>query len=411
METAVLPLPVPAGHPDDGWQEWHWPSAEDWHDADLVLAFLAPSPHLEATLAALGHSFPRARIAGCEAVTRFRDGHLAEGDTVHLFRFTAGAACAGLVLHAAGETDDDAVERLGARLAAGDPALLFADGLRCPAEGLTTRLSRHLDGQGQGRVPPLLAGGLASQSEPPVGPGARVFLDGEVVEAGCIAVVFAGVDAEVEVVRGWDPASPVFEVTRAEGPVLHEIGGEPAAEWFRNLFSLEGNERGDPPGPGTADLALPEMAHRFPLIVTGPKRSRQGLYRSMRLFDEPTGAVTFWGDLETGDKIRLGIGNQVSLVHRADELAESTLRDGPEAAVLYSCVGRQMVLGSDADKEVAAVHRALGRVPLSGFFSFGEIGPTVTAGPAFYNHTAILVCLSERDDRDGAAAHPGDGAG
>jgi small ligand-binding sensory domain FIST len=105
--------------------------------------------------------------------------------------------------------------------------------------------------------------------------------------------------------------------------------------------------------------------------------------------------VTFWGDLATGDRVRLGMGNEESLVARAGDLASLDAAAPPQAAVLYSCVGREQVLGDAAQREVAAVHRALDGVPLSGFFSFGEIGPTPAGGPAFYNHTAILVLLSE----------------
>ena len=126
----------------------------------------------------------------------------------------------------------------------------------------------------------------------------------------------------------------------------------------------------------------------------------------MRSFDEPAGAVTFWGDLATGDRVRLGMGNEQSLVARAGDLAAPGGAPPPEAAVLYSCVGREQVLGERAQREVAAVQRALGGVPLSGFFSFGEIGPTPDGGPAFYNHTAILVLLTERRPEEPAGAVP-----
>lgn len=390
-----------------------WPEAGDWRDAHLALAFVPACEELEPVLALLAHLFPAACIAGCETVTQFHGGRLATRGAVHLFRFTHGGTAEALVLRAGDPSDAEAtkeaaLERLAARLAGGDPALLLADGWHCPAEDLLRRLSTALDGQGDANdplrsapKPPPLAGGLGSQPEPPRGAGARVFLDGEILEAGCLAVVFSGVEADIQVKRGWSAAGPVYEVTRAEGRVLHEIAGEPAANWFRRLFSIGS---ADPGGDGTSttDAAtdgaslLPEIAHRFPLIVTGPKRSREGVYRSMRSFDDPPGAVTFWGNLETGDRIRLGIGNEISLVHHAGELTPAADAAPPEAAILYSCVGRQDVLGDAAGAEVAAVHGALGEVPLSGFFSFGEIGPTIAAGPAFYNHTAILVLLSER---------------
>ncbi len=149
----------------------------------------------------------------------------------------------------------------------------------------------------------------------------------------------------VEVVRGWTPASPVYTVTRAEGNVLHEIEGEAATDWYRRFFTIDG------------ELApMPAAANRFPLIVEGPGDERQGLYRSMRSFDDPPGAVTFWGSVRTGDRVRLGMGNDVSLVRTASALGASP--EAPEAAILYSCVGREIVLGEGAPDEAAAIHRS-----------------------------------------------------
>ena len=51
-----------------------------------------------------------------------------------------------------------------------------------------------------------------------------------------------------------------------------------------------------------------------------------------------------------------------------------------------------------APDEASAIHRALGGTALSGFFTFGEIGPTPAGGLAFYNQTAILVLLSETSE-------------
>jgi small ligand-binding sensory domain FIST len=137
---------------------------------------------------------------------------------------------------------------------------------------------------------------------------------------------------------------------------------------------------------------MPESAHRFPLIIEGPRPDRRRLYRSMKSFDDPPGAVTFWGDVQLGDQVRLGMGNDASLLRTAARLPAAS---APEAAVLYSCVGREVVLGNGAAGEAAAVYRALQGAPLSGFFSFGEIGPTPGGGPAFYNQTAILILLTE----------------
>lgn len=383
MESRVLPLAAGSLAPD---------ALRDltagWQDADLALAFLPPGGDLEGRLGALADALPEATLAGCEAVTQFADHRLAGDGALHLFRFTAGGSAEAVVV----PNDDDAaadpalLDRVADHLAAGGAVLFFADGLRCPVDHRLAGLRGALAARGAEGAP-AIAGGLASQDEPWATPrdGARPFAGREVVEGGCVALLLHGVAADVEVVRGWDPASPLYRVGRAEGNVLYEVDGRPAADWFRDFFTLDG------------ELApLPGMAHRFPLIVEGPDADRRGLYRSLRAFDDPPGAVTFWGDLRTGDAVRLGMGNEESLVERAANLAAVRRQAAPEAAVLFSCAGREQVLGDAAEREVEAVSGALGGVPLSGLFSFGEIGPTPGGGPAFYNHTAILALLTER---------------
>ena len=381
MQSAVVPLTSP-----DRAADATLAAIEDWHDADLVLAFLPPGDGLAATLATLGRRFPDARIVGCEAVTQFASGGLSSGGVLHLFRFaTAGHGAEIDVVEATVDhpPDGDRLAACAERLIAGTPLLVVADGLRFPAEAALATLRRELAGRGFCGAPPV-AGGLASQAEPIDGAGARVFADGEIFESACVAVGLLGVRAHLEVVRGWDPASPVYTITRAVGKELHEIEGRSAVDWYRRFFTVDGR------------LApMPETAWHFPLIVEGPAAERSGLYRTIRFFDRPPGAVTLWGEVETGDRVRLGMGNEDSLVARAAALAGTGANGAPEAAVLYSCVGREAVLGEGAAREVAAVHQALGGVPLSGFFSFGEIGPTPAGGPAFYNQTAILVLLTE----------------
>ena len=185
-----------------------------------------------------------------------------------------------------------------------------------------------------------------------------------------------GFSMRVEVVRGWSPASPVYTVTRAAGGVVHEIDGEPAADWYRRFFTLDG------------ELApMPAAANRFPLIVEGPRPERQGLYRSMRRFDDPAGTVTFLGDVETGDHVRLGMGNDRSLLRTAARL---TAGPEPEAAILFSCMGREAVLGDRAGDEGAAIRDALGGVPLGLLHlrgdrpdAAGETSPSTTSRPSW----------------------------
>jgi hypothetical protein len=347
---------------------------------DVVLAFLPPEERLRETLATMTSAWPDALRFGCESVTQFADAEMTSDGTLQLFWFDDPKhhrATLEVIPGTHGEPPTARrVEAVARRIAAADGALLLVDGLRFPIERFLGDLRRTLVS-----TPPFVAGGLASQREPVARAGSRVFVGDRVLPSACLVVTLHGVVMQVEVVRGWTPASPVYTVTRAAAGVVHEIDGEPAADWYRRFFTVDG------------ELApMPAAANRFPLIVEGPRPERQGLYRSMRLFDNPPGTVAFLGDVETGDHVRLSMGNDLSLVRTASELSAGM---AAEAAILYSCMGREAVLGERSGDEAAAIHAALGGVPFSGFFTCGEIGPTPRGNLAFYNLTAILVLLRE----------------
>ena len=351
-------------------------------DPDLALAFLAP--HLaERQMHEIAEFWPNTQLAGVEAITQFDGGETVTDGSVHAFWFDRPTSPRhGVEIFAVpgrrGEPFSEAdLEGLASRLEDADGVLLLSDGLRFPIERFLSELRRRL-----GVPRAAIAGGLASQSEPIQGFGSRVYRGTEALSSACLAVIFRGFSMRIEVVRGWDPASPIYTVTRAQGNVLYEIDGEPATDWYRRFFTIDGQ------------LApLPLASYGYPLILVGPGPERQGLYRAMRSFDDPPGSVTFWGTTETGDQVRLGMGNDDSLVRTAHHLAKLT--PPPEAALLVSCVGRQAVLGERAGEEVQVIHGALAGAALSGFFTFGEIGPSAGGDLAYYNQTAVLVLLTE----------------
>lgn len=370
-------------------------SIAEGRDPDLALAFLPARADLSRELETLAEAWPGGLRIGCESSAQLADGNSTTDGSVQAFWFDPPktgrspevAVLEGSVDHPPSETE---IAAFAGRLAEADGVLMLVDGLRFPAERLLSDLGRRLAPRAL-----RIAGGLASATaaDPTAsndGFGARVFFDREIYSSACLAVLLYGIDLEVEVVRGWNPASPIYTVTRAEGTVLYEIEGQPATDWYRRFFTVGGTL-----------LPLPEASHGFPLIVVGPSSRRQGLYRSLRAFDRPAGAVTLWGEIETGDQVRMGMfggGDGESLLATLEAAIGRMLAGGApvEAAILYSCVGRQGALGERMGEEITAIHRALGGASLSGFFTLGEIGPSDETTSAYFNHTAVLALLRER---------------
>ena len=66
----------------------------------------------------------------------------------------------------------------------------------------------------------------------------------------------------------------------------------------------------------------------------------------------------------------------------------------PEAALVFSCAARKMLLGTRTAEEFGIVREVLGtEVPVCGFYGYGEIGPLAGASPAANYHNEAFVCL------------------
>jgi hypothetical protein len=90
------------------------------------------------------------------------------------------------------------------------------------------------------------------------------------------------------------------------------------------------------------------------------------------------------------------------LVDGAAQAARLACRNLPEPrgdalAILVSCVGRKIVMGRRTGREVEAVSRILGgKASITGFYSYGEIGPFSTTNECrLHNQTMTVTYLSE----------------
>ena len=85
----------------------------------------------------------------------------------------------------------------------------------------------------------------------------------------------------------------------------------------------------------------------------------------------------------------------------ADQAKKSLAGATPQAIVMFSCVGRKLVLGRRIQEEVDAVREIIGLdVPLIGFYTYGEIGPIdktkkELSSVKFHNETVVLWVLGK----------------
>jgi hypothetical protein len=191
---------------------------------------------------------------------------------------------------------------------------------------------------------------------------------------------------------GWKPYGPPRKVTKSEKNVVLEMDGKPALPLYR-MYIGEAFSRG-----------LPGTGLKFPLAVIEEGKREVEKIRTLLAIDSSKNSLTFAGNVEEGETVRLCQTNHDRLVEGAggaahlvmDNLgASKTNQTG--LAVLVSCVGRKGVMAEQVVDEVKLVQQILGpQTSVTGFYSYGEIAPRPnTTDSVLHNQTMTIGYLSE----------------
>lgn len=349
--------------------------------ADVAVVFACGS-HLaapEAVLEGVHEALRPARIVGCGAAGVLAGGSEVEEETaVVVWTATlAGGAVRSFRISATGDETEGAPQ--APTLAGSSAALILPD----PHSFDTSAFLAAAHAQ----APDVsVIGGLASART--FDGTAALFHDEFVLEEGAVGLIFEGVAVHSCVSQGASPLGPELTITRAEGPVIHELAGRPALTKLREVFdTLSEHERAQV-GTGlmlgiVIDSGKPEYEHGDFLV------------RGVVGADTDTGAVALGTNLRAGQIVRLHVRDAEAadrdLTHA---LARSRAAIGPAApagALCFTCTGRGERLFGVPDHDAAALANSLAGAPSAGFFAAGEIGPV--GGTSFQHAFSATVAV------------------
>jgi hypothetical protein len=183
--------------------------------------------------------------------------------------------------------------------------------------------------------------------------------------------------------------------TRSSGNEILEIDHEPALDLFIELLGERRAER------------LPEVCLEYPFGLidrqAGHAAPSPFLLRCGQSVDYTRRSITMVGSVPEGSAMTLFTCSRGDLVTAARTAAERAVAmlDGrkPELVIAFSCVGRKIVLGRRVDEEFDAIRQVVGEgVPVTGFYTYGEIGPIDPSVDArsdirFHNETLVIWVL------------------
>lgn len=185
---------------------------------------------------------------------------------------------------------------------------------------------------------------------------------------------------------GWESFGLERTVTKSNANVLSEIDDKNVLDLYKNYLGKYADE-------------LPGSALLFPLAIKIDD-SEEPIVRTILSIDENNSTMTFAGDIPEGSKVRFMKANFDRLIDAASGAAGACLDINsftPKLALLISCVGRKLILGSRIDEEVEAVSEIFGKqTMLTGFYSYGEISPLKPfADCVLHNQTMTITSLNE----------------
>ncbi len=222
--------------------------------------------------------------------------------------------------------------------------------------------------------------------------------DGQVYQdaiAGLLICHDEGLSTGIGVRSGFESIGNSFVCTSAEGNVVREFDHVRSLDLYREFL---GEER-------SARLPGAFMEYPFGLIdegVSSGKTTHFQLRCGVRA-NEEDGSIFLAASIPEGSEVTLTTGSRGDVIRGAHEAARQALKSlggaKPEAIIMFSCVGRKMVLGRRVQEEVNAVRECIGRdVPIVGFYTYGEIGPidktdSGLSAAKFHNETVVLWVL------------------
>jgi small ligand-binding sensory domain FIST len=241
--------------------------------------------------------------------------------------------------------------------------LMICDPFTFPADGLLTHLNEHVPGA-------VVMGGMASAAVRPR--QSRLFLDDRVLSAGAVGVHLPQAEVHPLVAQGCRPIGDAYIITRAEGNVIHELGGRPPLVRLGEMAAVL---------PGRDQELLTQGLQLGVVIDEYQAEPGQGdfLIRGVVGADPDSGAIAVGDQVQVGQTVQFHVRDAESAdedLRRALE-RESAVLGGrrPAGALLFTCNGRGSRLFAEPDHDAGLIAATLGDIPVAGFFCAGELGP------------------------------------
>ena len=185
---------------------------------------------------------------------------------------------------------------------------------------------------------------------------------------------------------GMKPIGTEKVITKSQGSWILEIDNQPATDLVMKYMG---------------ESLSPEDFKDFNLKLIFLNLLREdgsSIIRSTMGFNMDTKGITVSGKIKPGDKFRFTLLPDFDVLTEVSENAkqfQETEMPEADALVMFSCIGRIDAFGPMTSEELQGI-QSVYKVPMAGFFSYGEYGRATGGGNEFHNMTCCWVALQEK---------------
>ena len=190
-------------------------------------------------------------------------------------------------------------------------------------------------------------------------------------------------------VSGWKAVGTSKMVTKSEANWIYTIDDQPALDMLVKFTGLRINT-------GSSTELLEQIGLSFPLQVAREK-GVPTMYPPI-MYNPATKAIMCGGTIPQGSMIRFSLPPDFDVIDTVIESArqmKTSTTPSVDAMIIFSCIGRLNTLGPLVEEEISGL-QDVWKVPLAGYFSYGEFGRTEGGNPDFHGTTCSWVVLKEK---------------
>ena len=349
----------------------------------LVLVYASVRYPLEELLAGVRSVTGSAPLAGSTSCGHFAGEEVTgPGRGVAVLVLSGGDYRFGVASAAGMRADAEAVGTAvarAARAAAGaddrphGALILLTDGLGGDQQAVLTGVHRVL-----GAGVPVVGGAAGDDRQLR---RTSVFHDGLVLTDAAVAIwVGSHRPLTVACAHGWKPVGLPLLVTRSQGPVVHEIGGRPAADVYWELARQVDARPTCPGGPTW------QSSYALGLIEPGGSHLVRGV------FAQEGGPISTFTPLPAYSAVQVMTADPDTLLAVVDGVISDSLVYGDETVILaFDCIARMDILGNAYPDEISRMKKAAGDALCFGTYTYGEFARAKGVGGV---HNATLTALA-----------------